>query len=192
VARTPDQGMSLDLFYSRAGHLIRRLNQISVALFLQETADLGLTSVQYAALNVIEQKPGIDQVTLSRMAAFDKTTLVKVLNRLVEKGLVTRKVSATDRRRHVLNATKKGRDIVCQIVPMIDRSDERILAPLTAQERRTFLKLASRLVHVNNLYSRAPMHIDLIERNDLHKGSVPTRSGEERSIKSRTPKASQR
>jgi DNA-binding MarR family transcriptional regulator len=151
--------MSLDLFYARAGHLIRRLNQISVALFLQETAGLGLTSVQYAALHVIEQKPGIDQVTLSKMVAFDKTTLVKVLNRLVDKGLISRKISATDRRRHVLNATRKGREVVRKIVPMIDRSEERILGPLTPRERRTFLELASRLVHVNNMYSRAPMDI---------------------------------
>src|SRR5688572_32123944 len=88
-----DHLMSLDLFYSRAGHMIRRLNQISTAIFLEETAELGLTSVQYASLNVIERKPGIDQVTLSSMAAFDKTTLVKVLDRLVDKGLVTRKQS---------------------------------------------------------------------------------------------------
>ena len=53
--------MSLDLFYSRAGHLIRRLNQISVAIFLEETTVVGLTTVQYAALNIIERKPGIDQ-----------------------------------------------------------------------------------------------------------------------------------
>src|SRR4249919_912368 len=99
--------MSLNRFYSRAGHLIRRLNQISVAIFLEETAELGLTTVQYATLNVIERKPGIDQATLSMMVAFDETTLVKVLNRLVAKGFVTRKVSARDRRRHELTVTAK-------------------------------------------------------------------------------------
>ena len=155
--------MSLDLFYSRAGHLIRRLNQIAVAIFLEETAELGLTTVQYAALHMIERKPGIDQVTLSKMVAFDKTTLVKVLNKLVDKGLLTRKLSATDRRRHELTVTAKGANIIRKVVPMIDRCEQRILAPLDLGDRRKFLELASRLVHVNNVYSRAPMNLELIE-----------------------------
>ena len=164
--------MSLNLFYSRAGHLIRRLNQISVAIFLEETADLGLTSVQYAALNVIERKPGIDQVTVSNMVAFDKTTLVKVLDRLAEKGLITRKISATDRRRHELKATTKGRDIIRKIIPMIDRCEQRILAPLDLEDRRKFLEIASRLVQVNNVYSRAPMKLELLERRAPKKSTT--------------------
>jgi DNA-binding MarR family transcriptional regulator len=158
--------MSLDLFYSRAGHLIRRLNQISVAIFLEETAALGLTTVQYAALNIIERKPGIDQVTLSSMVAFDKTTLVKVLNRLVEKGLVARKLSSSDRRRHELTATPQGREIIRKIIPMIDRSEQRILAPLNSGDRRKFLEISSRLVQVNNVYSRAPMNLELVEESE--------------------------
>lgn len=169
--------MRLNLFYSRAGHLIRRLNQISVAIFLEETADLGLTTVQYAALNVIERKPGIDQVTLSNMVAFDKTTLVKVLDRLAEKGLITRKISATDRRRHELKATTRGREIIRKIIPMIDRCEQRILAPLDLDDRRKFLEIASRLVQVNNVYSRAPMKLELLERRAPKKSTTSGTSG---------------
>jgi DNA-binding MarR family transcriptional regulator len=179
--------MSLDLFYSRAGHLIRRLNQISVAIFLEETADLGLTSVQYAALNVIERKPGIDQVTLSNMVAFDKTTLVKVLDRLAEKGLITRKTSATDRRRHELKATTKGRDIIRKIIPMIDRCEQRILAPLDVDDRRKFLEVASRLVQVNNVYSRAPMKLELLERRAPKSIISGSFRGKRRATKSSKP-----
>ena len=32
------------------GHAIRRLHQISVGVFLQESGELGITPVQYAAL----------------------------------------------------------------------------------------------------------------------------------------------
>ena len=70
--------MTLDLFFSRAGHLIRRMNQISVAMFLEETRSLGLTTVQYAALNMIDEVPNIDQARLSSMIAFDTTTLSRI------------------------------------------------------------------------------------------------------------------
>jgi DNA-binding MarR family transcriptional regulator len=47
----------LESAYSRAGHLIRRAYQIAQALFLDETAELGLTPVQYSALNAINELP---------------------------------------------------------------------------------------------------------------------------------------
>ncbi|HKA80769.1 MAG TPA: MarR family transcriptional regulator [Xanthobacteraceae bacterium] len=154
--------MSLDLFYSRAGHLIRRMNQISVAIFLEETRALGLTTVQYAALNMIDEVPNIDQARLSSMIAFDTTTLVKVLDRLTEKGLITRTRSQTDRRKQLLNATAQGREVVRRIQPMIDRSEQRILAPLSPADQRKFMEMLTQLVNVNNVYSRAPLDSRLL------------------------------
>ena len=155
--------MTIHKFYSRPGHLIRRLQQISVALFLEETSSLGLTTVQYAALNMIREVPNIDQVSLSNMIAFDKTTIVKVLDRLVDKGLITRTRSTTDRRINHLNVTPRGHEVLKQIQPMLDRSDGRILAPLGRADQRKFMEMLTQLVHVNNLYSRAPLKSELRE-----------------------------
>jgi DNA-binding MarR family transcriptional regulator len=155
--------VTIHKFYSRPGHLIRRLQQISVALFLEETGSLGLTTVQYAALNMIREVPGIDQVSLSNMIAFDKTTIVKVLDRLVEKGLITRTRSTTDRRTNHLNVTAKGDEVLRRIQPMLDRSDARILAPLGKADQRKFMEMLTELVHVNNMYSRAPLKSELPE-----------------------------
>ena len=155
--------MTLDLFFSRAGHLIRRMNQISVAMFLEETRSLGLTTVQYAALNMIDEVPNIDQARLSSMIAFDTTTLVKVLDRLSEKGLITRTRSQTDRRKQLLNATARGREVIRKIQPMIDRSEQRLLAPLSPSDRRKFIEMLTQLVDVNNVYSRAPLNNELLD-----------------------------
>lgn len=156
--------MSLEKFYSRPGHLIRRLNQISAGLFVEEAGTLGLTTVQFAALNMIKEVPNIDQASLSDMIAFDKTTIVKVLDRLVEKGLITRTRSETDRRANHLNITPKGAEVIKQIQPMLDRSDARILAPLPASDQRKFMELLTQLVHVNNAYSRAPLDHEKLEQ----------------------------
>ena len=155
--------MSLEKFYSRPGHLIRRMNQISMALFFEGTQPLDLTSVQYAALNMIQEVPGIDQASLSNMIAFDKTTIVKVLDRLVDKSLITRTRSETDRRINHLHVTPKGTQVLKAIHPMLDRSDKRILAPLSESDQRKFMEMLSRLVQVNNIYSRAPLDTTLRE-----------------------------
>ena len=153
----------LETAHARAGHLIRRTYQISQALFLNETAELGLTSVQYSALNAIVQFPDLDQASLSGVIALDKTTLVKVLDRLVSKNLITRVRSTTDRRCHVLNATAKGRKAIADIVPMLDRIQERLLAPLAPDEKVAFLSLLSKIVQVNNIYSRVPLDHELYD-----------------------------
>ncbi len=158
----------LEAAYSRGGHLIRRTYQISQALFLDETSELGLTSVQYSALNAICELPDLDQVTLSRLIAFDKTTLVKVLDRLVSKGLITRDRSSTDRRCLVLNATPQGREVIRKIFPMLERAQDRLLAPLTADEQVVFLSLLSKIVHVNNVYSRVPLDQELYDGVKQH------------------------
>jgi hypothetical protein len=52
------------LIYDKPGHLIRRLQQIAVALFMAETKKFDITPVQYAALLAIDLHPGIDQTAL--------------------------------------------------------------------------------------------------------------------------------
>ncbi len=155
--------MPLEKFYSRPGHLIRRLQQISAALFVEETQPIDITSVQYAALNVVQEVPGIDQARLSNMIAFDKTTIVKVLDRLVDKGLITRTRSETDRRVNHLHVTPAGEKLLKDIYPKLDRSDKRILAPLSEADQRKFMEMLTRLVQVNNIYSRAPLDTELRE-----------------------------
>jgi asparagine N-glycosylation enzyme membrane subunit Stt3 len=48
------------------GYHIRRLQQIAVAVFMEETQEFGVTPVQYAALSAVLRQPGMDQRTLAR------------------------------------------------------------------------------------------------------------------------------
>ena len=72
------------------GYLIRRLQQIAVAVFLQETEACNITPVQYAALQTVQRSPGIDQRSLARTIGFDTSTIGGVIDRLEARGLVQR------------------------------------------------------------------------------------------------------
>ena len=94
------------------GHLIRRLQQISVARFAARMAEAGLdlTSVQYAALLTLFDHPGLDQQTLAGMIAYDRVTIGGGIDRLVQKRLVDPEGSPTDRRpRGIGRASWSGR-----------------------------------------------------------------------------------
>jgi len=138
------------------GHAIRRLHQISVGIFLQEAGDLGITPVQYAALQTVGNQPGIDQRTLARNIALDASTTGGVVDRLEARGWLERKTSTEDRRARQLALTLSGEQALRDAVPVMLRTQERILAPLSESQRHTFMELLQRLVTQNNELSRAP------------------------------------
>jgi len=149
--------MLLDDLYAMPGHLIRRSQQIAVALFVEETAAFALTPVQYAALVAIAEQPGIDATRLSQLIAFDRSTIGNVLARLEARGLLARKSGVKDKRVKRLRITRRGATLIARIEIAVARAQGRILAPLAPAERRLFMAMLTRLVQVNNRYSRVPL-----------------------------------
>ena len=141
------------------GHYIRRLQQIAVAIFLQETEKHGVTPVQYAALHKIGNAPGLDQRTLARSIGLDTSTTAGVIDRLEARGLMRRSASPEDRRVRLLNLTDAGQDLLESLEPDMLKAQDRILAPLPKAERAEFLRMLRTLVTANNEMSRAPSDI---------------------------------
>lgn len=138
------------------GHAIRRLHQISVGIFLQEAGDLGVTPVQYAALQTVGNQPGIDQRTLARNIALDASTTGGVVDRLETRGWLERRTSPEDRRARQLVLTLAGQQALADAVPVMLRAQEQILAPLSQPERAEFMRMLGELITQNNELSRAP------------------------------------
>ena len=141
---------------AQPGHAIRRLHQISLGIFHQETEDLNITPVQYAILQTVRDLPGCDQRTLAGRIALDTSTTAGVVDRLEARGLLLRRVSPTDRRVRLLALTPAGELLLAQTLPGMERTQERILEPLSPEQRRQFMELLQQLVTENNDLSRAP------------------------------------
>lgn len=138
------------------GHLIRRLQQIAVAIFLQETEASGITPVQYAALQAVANQPGIDQRTLARSIGFDTSTIAGVVDRLEARALMQRNASPADRRVRLLTVTPAGLTLLDEVRPGMLLAQQRMLAPLPEGDRDRFMHMLRTLVQANNELSRAP------------------------------------
>ncbi len=149
--------MSLKPLYSKPGHLIRRLQQIAVAIFMEETAEFDLTPVQYAALIAVREHPDIDVTRLSSLIAFDRSTLGNVVKRLVAKRWLERRGGQPDRRIKRLRVTAAGRQLLEAIEPAVQRAQTRMLAPIPKGEQKRLVEQLKQLVEINNVHSRAPM-----------------------------------
>jgi MarR family transcriptional regulator, lower aerobic nicotinate degradation pathway regulator len=148
--------MHLRDLYTQPGHLIRRAQQIAVALFIEECAVFDLTPVQYAALVAIKEHPGIDATRLSALIAFDRSTLGNVLERLEARRLIDRYASDEDKRVKLIKLTAAGATVSERTEAAALRAQERILKPLKPADRTRFLALLTQLVEKNNEVSRAP------------------------------------
>src|SRR3982751_677024 len=90
--------VTMDAVYTKPGYLFRRMQQIAVALFVEECSAHDLTPVQFAALVAIHTHPGIDATRLSAVIAFDRSTLGNVIERLEAKTFIQRKPAREDKR----------------------------------------------------------------------------------------------
>jgi DNA-binding MarR family transcriptional regulator len=122
------------------------MNQIGAALFYDDCQSESITPMQIGMLTALSMNPWLDQKALARELSLDRTTTAEVLKRLGEKGLVETRVNPDDRRSRLSVITKKGLKLYTDLQGSIHRSQERLLEPLSPEDRATFMKLLSQLV----------------------------------------------
>jgi len=142
--------------YDEPGHLIRRAQQIAVSMF-HSTMGQGVTPVQYCVLRVLQDHPGIDQVTLARFCALDTSTAADLAVRLEERGLVRRMMPMKSKRYRLLHLTPEGTALVKKLLPSSVLLARRLLRALNGEEQKVFVHLLKKFVHLNNEESRAPL-----------------------------------
>jgi DNA-binding MarR family transcriptional regulator len=150
----------MDAVYTAPGYLFRRMQQIAVALFVEECKAYDLTPVQYAAMVAIHTHPGIDATRLSAVIAFDRSTLGSVIERLQIKSLIERRSAPDDKRVKLLYLTKSGVALLRDIKPSVERAQARMLQPLDPADRKKLLALLTQLVDLNNEASRVPLRAE--------------------------------
>jgi len=142
--------------YDEPGHLIRRAQQIAVSMF-HSTMGSGVTPIQYCVLRVLQEHPGIDQVTLAKFCALDTSTAADLAVRLEERGLVRRMMPMRSKRFRLLHLTAEGTELLQKLVPRSTVLASRVLRELNREEQKVFMHLLKKFVHLNNDESRAPL-----------------------------------
>ncbi len=133
------------LLEEQVGHILRRVHQRASAIFAAGTGPSQLTPTQFAALVKIMDEGSVSQNQLGRLTAMDPATMQGVVGRLLNRGLVARRADPDDRRRTLFRLTEAGRRTVAEAIPNGARITRDTLAPLTSDERKTFLRLLKKL-----------------------------------------------
>jgi DNA-binding MarR family transcriptional regulator len=146
---------SENILVEHAGFLVRRMWQIHVAMFLQETKGSGMTPVQFSILLVLEDEPDLEQVELAYRVGLDRSNLSEIVTRMVRGGLVRCSPGQQDRRAKVARLTAKGQQTIRKLLNRVNRSHARLLEDLSSSKRAQFVKMMKKVVGGKNELGRA-------------------------------------
>ncbi|MFS0894570.1 MarR family winged helix-turn-helix transcriptional regulator [Microbacterium sp. 179-I 3D3 NHS] len=96
---------------------------------------VGLSVVEYTVLDALERQDGwhMRMQQLARATALSPSATTRLVNRLEERGLLTRVLCADDRRGIYTELTSAGRDLYERARPVHDATLERALDAAAAQ-----------------------------------------------------------
>jgi DNA-binding MarR family transcriptional regulator len=104
-------------------------------------APLGLRPRHLIALTVLRDHGSGSQQALAATLQIDRTNLVGLLNELETDGLITRRRSVDDRRRHIVELTDDGGRRLAEAESALAAAEDDILSALDAEERETLYRL---------------------------------------------------
>jgi DNA-binding MarR family transcriptional regulator len=101
----------------------------------------GLRPRHLIALTVLRDRGDSGQADLAATLRIDRTNLVGLLNELERDGLIERRRSPEDRRRHTVVLTETGRERLARAEFMLSAAEDVVFGALTAKQRESLYEL---------------------------------------------------
>lgn len=137
--------MPLERVATRPTWLLSQANARAQRILGDAFAAEGLRGYHFRLLAALDQYGPSSQADLGRHTGIDRSDVVAALNELVHDGLAMRTPDPADGRRNIVSVTRRGRSTLERVDRVIDDVQEKVLEPLTASERTTFVRLLAKL-----------------------------------------------
>lgn len=125
---------------------LARLVRIWRALIDQRLKPLELTQTHWVTLhNIHELPPEQSQIQLAKAIGIEQPSLVRTLDQLEEKGLITRTTCASDRRAKRIKLTEEAAPIITQVEDVINATRDDVLSDISQLEIDKLVTLIARL-----------------------------------------------
>lgn len=128
---------------SPLGSDLARLVRVWRALIDHRLKPLELTQTHWVTLHNIHQLP--PEQSLAKAIGIEQPSLVRTLDQLEEKGLISRQTCASDRRAKRIKLTEKAEPLINEMEEVIGKTRDEILSGVSKQEVETLLHLIRKL-----------------------------------------------
>jgi DNA-binding MarR family transcriptional regulator len=114
-----------------------------IGLYLAGLRDDGLSQGEAHILALLATSAPATIAALHRGLAHKRSTLTSILDRLADRGFITREVGVDDRRTFVITPTAKGRRVARRVHRHLTRLEDAVGRRVTADAVKGFLKVVS-------------------------------------------------
>ena len=143
ATRLPEELVSSALF------LLKRLGMSAKERSFSAYEELGLHPYHHAILAVLDEGTRETQGSIADSLGYDRGQLVGLLDELEAADLIERRRDPSDRRRHVVDMTAKGRKTLAKLRALSKSLEEDFLAPLDDRERKVLHTLLLELAETH-------------------------------------------
>ena len=137
--------ISLGILPTLLGYQLRRAQLAVFENFAEVVGASELTPGQFGVLVVIDANPGLSQTRLGNALGVDRSTVVAVIDRLEQRGLVLRQAAPNDRRSHALHLSEEGKAALHRLMERVRLHEQAITRDLSEGERAELIALLRRI-----------------------------------------------
>lgn len=137
-----DEGYRLE---RQIGFLLRRAHQVASDVFQGKMGARNLTPQQFSVLVTLLRHRELGQTKLGEIVAMDPATVLGVVQRLAQRGLVAIRTDPADGRRRLVQLTRDGHELARELEAIGPSISRETLADLDEEEQRILLRLLDRL-----------------------------------------------
>jgi len=131
--------------------LITRAHSSLLSSLDAELDAFGVTGAQFEVLTSLSRSHNETAANLSRVLHYDTGSMTRMLDRLQEKGLVSRRRDTSDRRLVFLRLTGSGVSLIPRIGPAVRRALRRHLDGFSAEEIESLKRCLNRVIQNGQL-----------------------------------------
>lgn len=118
--------------------LMIKLGRITMHRFTEALQPYGLKPRHVAALIELRDTGNVTQQSLCNRLHVDPTNIVAILNDLENEGYAVRRRDPEDRRRHIVEISKKGVAVIDKVNKVMDSVEAELLDGLDPEDRDHF------------------------------------------------------
>jgi DNA-binding MarR family transcriptional regulator len=140
-----------------AGFLLAQLGRAVTRQYRCAMSPIGLKPRETQALLRLQSNGAMSQQALGAALDVDASNLVALLNELEAESLISRRRDPEDRRRHVVEISKRGIKVVCEVERAAAEVEDQFFAALDDDERAALQDLLARIAQSADVPSPAEM-----------------------------------
>ena len=140
----------LSALESHLGYWLRYVSNHVSHAFALKLAAVGVTAAEWVVLRELYDSESAPSVLADRLG-MTRGAISKLADRLIDKALIVRRVSAGDRRFQSLTLTRQGRTITPKLAALADENDAEFFADLDIGTRATITAAMKAIVRSKGL-----------------------------------------